>query len=61
MKLQITKEEIQKTIEDIYNSYSKPNRQFILYCFDERGLEMFDKAIKEEAKKQYNETKNNIT
>lgn len=58
MKLNLSDEEIRKAIEDVFDNMPKSERTMVLYCFSQKGLEMFDKAFKEEVNRIYGKEDN---
>jgi hypothetical protein len=59
MKPKITKEQLENLINDVFKSYderNKPSDQFFKF-YSPRGSEEFNKALKEEYKKQLQQNK----
>jgi hypothetical protein len=56
-----TKAEIKKIVKEVFNDSKvlETDRQFILYTRDPKAIEQFNKALKKEINKQYNETEDN--
>lgn len=57
MEKEITKEDIRKCIEDIYNTLPKKERTFKLYCYSEKCVEEFNRLFKEEVERKYEKEK----